>query len=287
MTKTQNERERITVRDIMVEDVAYVSVPGTREDVMEACKEKYISGVPVVKDGKVVGVVTRQDLLRNPYEEQIALLMTRDPFVISPDATITESAKIIRSKGIRRLPVVEDEKLVGLVTVADFIREIAAWEDNTSVGDYMRDKTLALWDEMPLAIAGRLMELARVKAVPVLDSAFDIAGLITDQDLINAAVIEEGVGRSDLSLGSDGDHWSLDGMRDTMKLYYSVSRIRLPDKLVKDVMVQGVVTATRNFGVSACAQKMSDGRFDQLPVLSARGKLIGMLIDRDLLRILL
>ncbi len=287
MTKMQNERERIAVRDIMVEDVAYVSVPGTREDVMDACKEKYISGVPVVKDGKVVGAVTRQDLLRNPYEEQIALLMTRDPFVISPDATIAEAAKIIRSKGIRRLPVVEDEKLVGLVTVADFIREIAAWEDNTSVGDYIRNKTIALWDEMPLAIAGRLMELARVKAVPVLDSAFDIVGLMTDQDLINAAVIEEGVGRSDLSLGSDGDQWSLDDMRDTMKLYYSVSRIRLPDKLVKDVMIKDVVTTTRNFGVSACAQMMSEGRFDQLPVVSARGKLIGMLIDRDLLRILL
>jgi CBS domain-containing protein len=287
MTKTQNERERITVRDIMVEDVAYVSVPGTREDVMETCREKYISGVPVVKDGKVVGVVTRQDLLRNPYEEQIALLMTRDPILISPDATIVEAAKIIRSKGIRRLPVVEDEKLIGLVTVADFIREIATWENNTPIGDYVRDKAIALWDEMPLAIAGRLMELARVKAVPVLNSAFDIAGLITDQDLINAAVIEVGMGRSDLSLGSDGDHWSLDGMRDTMKLYYSVSRIQLPDKLVKDVMIPDVITATRNFGVSACAQKMSEGRFDQLPVVSARGKLIGMLIDRDLLRILL
>jgi CBS domain-containing protein len=287
MTKTQNKRERISVRDIMVEDVAYVSVPGTREDVMEACKEKYISGVPVVKNGKVVGVVTRQDLLRNPYEEQIALLMTRNPFVISPDATIAEAAKIIRSKGIRRLPVVEDEKLVGLVTVADFVREIAAWEDNTSVGDYIRNKTIALWDEMPLAIAGRLMELARVKAVPVLDSAFDIAGLVTDQDLINAAVIEEGVGRSDLSLGSDGDQWSLDDMRDTMKLYYSVSRIRLPDKLVKDVMVKDVITATRNFGVSTCAQMMRKGPFDQLPMVSARGKLIGMLIDRDLLRVLL
>jgi CBS domain-containing protein len=287
MTKTQNERERITVRDIMVEDVAYVSVPGTREDVMETCREKYISGVPVVKDGKVVGVVTRQDLLRNPYEEQIALLMTRDPILISPDATIVEAAKIIRSKGIRRLPVVEDEKLIGLVTVADFIREIATWENNTPIGDYVQDKAIALWDEMPLAIAGRLMELARVKAVPVLNLAFDIAGLITDQDLINAAVIEVGMGRSDLSLGSDGDHWSLDGMRDTMKLYYSVSRIQLPDKLVKDVMIPDVITATRNFGVSACAQKMSEGRFDQLPVVSARGKLIGMLIDRDLLRILL
>ena len=286
MTKTQSELERITVRDIMVEDVAYVTVPGTREDVMEACKEKYISGVPVVKDGKVVGVVTRQDLLRNPAEEQVALLMTRDPFLIGPDATIAEAARVIRSQGIRRLPVVEDGKLIGLVTVADFIREIATWNDKTPIREYIRNKTVALWDEMPLAVAGRLMELAKVKAVPVLNSALELAGLITDQDLINAAVIEDGMGRSDLSLGSDGDHWSLDGMRDTMKLYYSVSRILLPDKQIKDVMVKDVVTATRNFGVSACARKMSEGRFDQLPVVSAHGKLIGVLIDRDILRVL-
>ena len=38
MTENQNERKRITVRDIMVEDVAYVTVPGTRADVMELCK---------------------------------------------------------------------------------------------------------------------------------------------------------------------------------------------------------------------------------------------------------
>lgn len=287
MTKEQKERERITVRDIMVEDVAYVTVPGKREEVMEIFKEKYISGVPVVKDGKVVGAVTRQDLLRKPGEEQIALLMTRNPFVISPEATIAEAAKVIRSRGIRRLPVVDGKNLVGIVTVADFIREIATWEDKTPISEYIRNKTVALWEEMPLSVVGRLMELARAKAVPVLNSAFEIVGLMSDQDLINAAVIEEGIGRSDVSSGSDGDEWSLDGMRDTKKLYYSVSRIRLPDKLIKDIMVQEVVTATRNFGVSACAKKMSEGRFDQLPVISARGKLIGMLIDRDLLRVLL
>jgi len=287
MTKKQKERKGINVSDIMVKDVAYVTVPGTREDVMEIFKEKEISGVPVVKDGKVVGVVTRQDLLRNPDEEQVALLMSRDPIVISSDATIAEAAKVIRSSAIRRLPVVDGGELVGLVTVADFIREIASWEDKTPINGYIRDKTIALWDEMPLSVAGRLMELARVKAVPVLNSEFEIAGLITDQDLINAAIIEEGMGHSDLSLGSDGDHWSLDGMRDTMKLYYSVSKIRLPDKLVKDVMVKEVVTVTRNFEVSVCAKMMIEGRFDQLPVISARGKLIGMLIDRDLLRGLL
>ncbi|MBN1455335.1 MAG: CBS domain-containing protein [Methanomicrobia archaeon] len=282
----QNERGQLSVRDIMVKDVAYVTVPGTREDVLELFKEKFVSGVPVVKDGKVVGVVTRQDLLRKPNEEQVALLMTRDPVVISPEISLAEAAKVIQSRGIRRLPVVEGHKLVGLVTVADFIREIATWDDRTPIAGFIREKTLALWDEMPLNVAGRIMELAKVKAVPVLNAELDIVGLITDQDLISAAIIEDRVDRSDLSLGSDESEWSLDGMRDTMTLYYSVSRIRLPQKLVREVMVRDVVTATRNYGVSACAQKMAKGRFDQLPVISARGKLIGMLLDRDLLHIL-
>ena len=286
MKKNQNERGQLSVRDIMVTDVAYVTVPGTREDVLELFKEKFVSGVPVVKDDKVVGVVTRQDLLRKPNEEQVALLMTRDPVVINPDMSLADAAKIIQSRGIRRLPVVEEHKLVGLVTVADFIHEIATWNDKTPISGFVREKTLALWDEMPLNVAGRIMELAKVKAVPVLNGELDIVGLITDQDLISAAVIEDHVARSDLSLGSDESEWSLDGMRDTMTLYYSVSRIRLPKKLVKEVMVRDVVTATRNYGVSACAKKMTEGRFDQLPVISARGKLIGMLLDRDLLHIL-
>jgi CBS domain-containing protein len=286
MKTNQNERGQLSVRDIMVTDVAYVTVPGPREDVLELFKEKFVSGVPVVKDGKIVGVVTRQDLLRKPNEEQVALLMTRDPVVITPETSLAEAAKVIQSRGIRRLPVVEGHKLVGLVTVADFIQEIATWGDKTPITGFIREKTLALWDEMPLNVAGRIMELAKVKAVPVLNAELDIVGLITDQDLISAAIIEDRVDRSDLSLGSDESEWSLDGMRDTMKLYYSVSRIRLPKKLVKEVMVRDVVTATRNYGVSACAKKMTEGRFDQLPVISARGKLIGMLLDRDLLHIL-
>ncbi len=281
------EDERTKVREIMVKDVAYVTVPGTREELMELYKKRSISGVPVVKEGKVVGIVTRQDLLRNPNEAQIALLMTRNPIKISPEATIEEAARVILSHGIRRLPVVEGEKLVGIVTVADFLREIAQWENKEHIGDYIRDKTLALWEEMPLSVAARIMELARVKAVPVLNSELELAGLITERDLINAAVIEEGMGSSDLSLGSDEDEWTWDGMRNIMTLYYSVSKIRLPDKLVKEVMVKELVTTTRNFGVSECARKMSEGRFDQLPVISARGKLTGMLIDRDLLRVLL
>ena len=281
------EDEGRKIRDIMVKDVAYVTVPGTREELMELYKKRSISGVPVVKEGKIVGIVTRQDLLRNPDEDQIALLMTRNPIKTSPEAAIEEAARVILSYGIRRLPVVEGEKLVGIVTVADFLKEIAQWENKEHIGDYIRDKTFALWEEMPLSVAARIMELAMVMAAPVLNSELELTGLITDRDLINAAVIEELIGSSDLSLGSDEDEWTWDGMRNIMTLYYTVSKIRLPDKLVKDVMVKELVTARRNSGVSECARKMSKGRFDQLPVISARGQLIGMLIDRELLRVFL
>ncbi len=280
------ESEGTKVRDVMVEDVAYVTVPGTRKQLMAVCKSKHISGVPVLKEGQVVGVVTRQDVLRNRDENQIALLMHRNPIIISPEATIAEAAEIILSHGIRRLPVVVGEKLVGLITIADIIREIAKRDYKESISNYIGDNTLAVWDDMPLSVVGRIMELARVKAAPVLNLELELVGLITDLDLINVAVIEDTTEQSDLSLGSDEDAWTWEGMRDTMRLYYDVSKIKLPDKLVKDVLVKDVITVTRNSEVSDCAKKMSENKFDQLPVISARGKLTGMLIDRDLLRVL-
>ncbi len=280
----QNGQTR--VRDIMVENVAYVTLPGIREEIMKICKDRHISGVPVVKGGEVEGVVTRQDLLKNPNERQIALLMSRNPITISPEATIAEAARIILSRRIRRLPVVEGEKLVGIITVADIVMEIAKGGYKAPIGNYMGEKTIAIWNEMPLSVAGRIMELGRVKAAPVLNLEFELVGLITDRDLINAAVIEDETGHSDLSLGADEDAWTWEGMRDTMKLYYGVSKIKLPDKRVSEVMVKEVVTATRNCEVNECAGKMSENKFDQLPVISTRGKLTGMLLDRNLLKVL-
>ena len=276
----------IKVRDVMVEDVAYVTVPGTREELMAICKSRYISGAPVVKDGKLVGIVTRQDVLKNPNEEQIALLMTRNPFTIGPDASIADASRLMLTNKIRRLPVVEGERLVGIISVADIVRAIADMDFTEPIGDYIADETVAVWDETPLSVVGRIMELANVKAVPVLNTELELVGLMTDRDLINAAIIEDNTVDSDLSLGSDEDEWTWEGMRDTMRLYYSVSKISLPKRPVKEVMVKEVITATRNSTVSECASVMSKNKFDQLPVISARGKLVGLLLDRNLLKVL-
>ena len=69
----------ILVRDVMVKDVAHVAIPGSRDDVLKTLQDHKVSGVPVIKKGEVVGMITRTDLLRNRDEDQTALLMTRDP----------------------------------------------------------------------------------------------------------------------------------------------------------------------------------------------------------------
>jgi len=278
--------ERIKVGEVMTEDVAYVKLPGMRDDVLEVLRTRQVSGVPVVKGDEVVGIVTRRDLLKSPEEEQIVFLMQRDPVMISPDASIVEAARLLVKHGIRRLPVVVGKKLVGIITVADIIREIAKLGIEKPIEKYVRRELLALWDETPLPVAGRIMELADVRAAPVLDAELKLVGIVTDQDLINAAVVEHSTESADMSLAHDEDEWTWEGMRGTMRIYYSVSKIKLPNKLIKEVMVKDVVTATKSSTVSDCAHKMSANDFNQLPVVSSRMKLIGILLDRDLLKVL-
>lgn len=278
--------ERIKVGEVMTEDVAYVKLPGMRDDVLEVLRTRQVSGVPVVKGDEVVGIVTRRDLLKNPEEEQIVFLMQRDPVMISPDASIVEAARLLVKHGICRLPVVVGKKLVGIITVADIVREIAKLGIEKPIEKYVRREFLALWDETPLPVAGRIMELADVRAAPVLDAELKLVGIVTDQDLINAAVVEHSTESADMSLAHDEDEWTWEGMRGTMRIYYSVSKIKLPNKLIKEVMVKDVVTATKSSTVSDCAHKMSANDFNQLPVVSSRMKLIGILLDRDLLKVL-
>ncbi|MCM1987613.1 MAG: CBS domain-containing protein [Methanococcoides sp.] len=275
------------VRDIMVKDVACVSLPGSRDEVLSILKDKKVSGLPVIKDNKLVGIVSRSNLLKKPTEEQLALLMVRDPVSIGPEEDITVAARLLLKHGIRRLPVVEGEKLVGLITVADVVGSLVDLNITTPISEYLNSGVGPVWYETPLPVVARNMELAHVKAVPVIDTNLDIVGLITDRDIISASVIEDSVEVSNMSAGADDDEWTWESMRDTMSIYYSVSRIKVPSVPVKDVMVKELISASSNMGVSECALKMKRNRIDQVPVVNANQKFIGLLRDRYLLKAIL
>ena len=280
-----NSPENMKVEELMIRDVASAELPGSRDEVLSILKNKHISGVPVVKDGELVGIITRTDLLKNPEEEQMALIMTRDPITIEPDKSIVEAARVILGNNIRRLPVVNDGTLVGIITIADIVGTIARMDITTPISEYVGNHVVTVWSETPLSVVGEIMELADVKAVPILDSDLGLIGVASDKDLISASIIEDRTEVTDMSAGADDDAWTWESMRDTMSLYYSVSRINFPDSPVKSIieMKGGPETAVLSSTVSDCARKMRRKQIDQLPVINNNKKLLGLLRDRNLL----
>ncbi|RQW79795.1 MAG: CBS domain-containing protein [Methanothrix sp.] len=270
------------VKDVMVRDVAQVTIPGSRDDVLKTLQEKMVSGVPVVKKGEVVGMITRTDLLKNREEDQTALLMSREPIVISPDCSIVDASRLLVRHGIRRLPVVEDKKLVGIITIADIVRVVAGLNIKESIEQYLEKETAVLWSEMPLPVAGAIMEFAAVEACPVVDTNLKLVGIISDRDLIKATVIEDSVEKSDMSSNDGEDTWMWDRVMQTINRYYTVSRIQLRNILVREAMVEPIVAFT-NTEISECAARMHKMRIDQMPVVTSGQKLMGMLKDRDIL----
>jgi len=266
----------------MVKDVAYVDVPGNRDHVLEALKERQVSGVPVIKKGELIGMVTRSDLLGNPEEDQIALIMTRNPVVVTPESSVIEVAKLLTENNIRRIPVIEDGALVGIVSVADLIKVVVDLGITESIENYFERKMIVVWDEMPLPVVGAVMEYASAQASPVLNSDLKLVGIVSDRDLINASVIEDYVEKSDMSAAPEDDEWAWESTRDTVSFYYGVSRIELRNVPVSEAMVPAV-TAIKSSEVSECARLMRKEVIDQIPVVTSQQKLMGMLQDYDLL----
>jgi CBS domain-containing protein len=277
----------MNVEDVMTRDVVFVEVPGSRDTALKIMKEKGITSVPVVKNRTLVGIITRGDIFRNPEEDQIALLMTRQPVFVSPMATIEDAARMFIEKAIRRMPVVEDSQLVGFITVTDIVSAIAEMDIKTPVDNFIIRNIVAVWEMTPIDVAGEIMKLANAEASPVLDSTNKVVGIVTEGALLKASKIEDTIGRADLSAGSDEDAWTWEAVRDTMSLYYGVSRVELPDSPVKDIMMAEYESLFHKTGISECARQMRRFDVELLPVVMADEKLEGIIKDTDLVKVLI
>jgi CBS domain-containing protein len=277
----------LKVKDVMTGEVKYAEIPGTRAEAIELLKKLEVSAIPVVKanTGELVGMVTLRKLLEHPEEDQLAVLVYRNGPTVSPEDELKVAAEHILRTGNRRLPVVQDGELVGVITVRDIVyRALANLNLERPASDFMQPSVAAVWEGTPLRAVVEIMSLAKVRALPVINEAGDLVGIIDDSDIIKLAEVETTSRISQMSGKSEGDSWSWDS---EARIYITKTELRLPPIPVKEVMVRDLISITKKTSVSRCAQLMKENRIEQTPVLSADNKFLGLVRDIDLLGALL
>ncbi len=128
--------KQLRVRDIMTTDVFTLSRDETLQDAARALSNQRIGGAPVVDNGRIVGVVSKSDLLevaahRNPAEGRLYVndVMTHLVFAVRPGDPAIVAVRLMVEEGVHRAVVVDDQgKLAGVVTPMDVLRAIVRGE---------------------------------------------------------------------------------------------------------------------------------------------------------------
>ncbi len=118
---------------------------------------------------------------------QIVNLMTPDPIVINPDDTLANAKAIMDDGRFRRLPVVEDGRLVGIVTERD-IREHMGYLGSTRVNAAMRTALITVAPHNTVEDAARLMLKHKIGGLPIIAEG-KLVGIVTTSDLLRAFLL--------------------------------------------------------------------------------------------------
>jgi CBS domain-containing protein len=278
------------VKDCMQSEVVFISVPGTREDVLQMMAEKQVNGVPVVKKGSktLVGIVTRTDLLTKADENQLAMLMNRDPDTVTPRTDLTTATKIMIEKNYRRLPVVEKGNLVGMISVPDILG--ATLENNEEVGskeiiDFITREMTAVWEKTPLPLTYMVMDMAGKNALVLINEGGGVSGMITVSDYIR---LSEVTVEDNISTTFSGQDSTVDwGWTSKDFLVVTKKLLKLPNIPVSETMTKNIISLSELTTISEFVRIIRKEDIDQAPVLSVTGNLLGMIEDRNLLELAL
>jgi len=117
------------VRDIMTKDIVTIDEGETALEAARIMSQRGISSLIVVKDGVPKGIITERDFVNKVCAKQleaseikIGTLMSRIRTVADPDTPIQVAVQRMANQGIRRLPIIQEGKVVGIVTVTDLAR---------------------------------------------------------------------------------------------------------------------------------------------------------------------
>lgn len=119
-----------TLKDLMTPNPLTCPATATIHDAAQQMRDRNIGDVIVTDGNQVCGIVTDRDIVvraladgRDPTNTRLGDICSRDLVTLSPDADVQEAVTLMRERALRRLPVVENGKPVGIVSIGDLAME--------------------------------------------------------------------------------------------------------------------------------------------------------------------
>ena len=119
-----------SIKEVMTADPHTVSSDATLQDAAREMQSDDIGAVLVTDNGDVAGILTDRDIVvravaegRDPSSTKVGDVATRDVKTLTPDSSVDDAIRIVREQNVRRIPVVEDGRPAGIVSIGDLAIE--------------------------------------------------------------------------------------------------------------------------------------------------------------------
>jgi len=276
------------VKTLMTKDPVVIQLPATREYALELFKKYNVRSFPVVnREGKLVGIISIKNVLINPDEDQLAMLVKRDVPTVRANDDLKKAVRKMLETDYRRVVVVDDEdRPIGILTVGDIVRRYLAKNEklkDITIEPYYQRNVGVVWHGTPLKAALKALLLCNAMAIPVIDDDGNLVGMVDETDLLKDGEVVRVMKQTALSASSEED-WILES---NPTLLFEKAELQLPKKPVREIMNPNVVVATPHMSVYEVAQKMVQYHIEQLPVIKGEGELVGIVRDMDIIKVIL
>lgn len=253
------------VKDVMTENVIFVDKDVDLNYVLKLMKKHGITKIPVVEEKKLIGIITDNKIavklgsIRNrgiPASRLHASSVTEKNIeIISPDAELKTILKTVGEPGPTMLSVIEEGKLIGVITKADLLPLV---KSEKKVKEIMHENIHSVSPDDRIIHARRRMIDENVARLPVMNNG-NLIGIISDNEIV----------------------FALSELKRSFPL--GKQKHRLEELLVNDAMKTTVIWADANISVEDAAKIMMKNNIGFLPLMENK-KVVGIITRTDLLK---
>jgi len=125
----------LKVKDVMVTNIITIEAASTARKAAELMNRHDIGCIIVVNKDKPIGIVTERDMLkrvllqlRDPRRSRVSYIMSKPLITTPPETELRDAVNLMNERRIKKLPVVEDGHLLGLLSITDIVRSLAYFE---------------------------------------------------------------------------------------------------------------------------------------------------------------